>query len=159
MQMPIWLMRAPIQARATPAGLSVMPLQSQGMALPGQQKKPTDLEVSLLKAVLLLNITAGMTSLSQRQSMSSQSGRAFKLMTENRSITLAMVMVNLMLVLTKLLATMQLVQEMLMAMTSQLSISPLQSSRSTHPLLTDLQPNEQGSRSSSNSRLARCVVQ
>ena len=135
------------------------PLQSQGMALLGQQKKPTDLEVSLLKAVLLLNLTAGIISLSQRQSLSSQGGRAFRLMTQNRSITLAMAMVNLMLVLAKLLATMQQVQEMLMAVTLQLSISTLQSSRSMYPLLTDLQSNEQGSRSSSNSRLARCAMQ
>ncbi len=158
MQMPTWLMRPPTQDRATPAGLSVRPLQSQGMALPGQPKKPTDLEVSLLKAVLLLNLTAGIISLSQRQSLSSQGGRASKLMTENRSITLAMV-INLMLVLAKLLATMQLMQAMLMAVTSQLSISPSHSSRSSYPLLTDLQPNEQGSRSRSNSRLARCVTQ
>ncbi len=159
MQMPIWLMRPPTQGRVIPAGLSVRPLQSQGMALLGQQKKPTDLEVSLLKAVLLLNLTAGIISLSQRQSLSSQGGRAFRLMTQNRSITLAMAMVNLMLVLAKLLATMQQVQEMLMAVTLQLSISTLQSSRSMYPLLTDLQSNEQGSRSSSNSRLARCAMQ
>ena len=161
MQMPIWLMRPPTQDRATPAGLSVRPLQSQGMALLGQQKKPTDLEVSLLKAVLLLNPTTGIISLSQRQSLSSQNGRASKLTTEDRSITVAMVMVNLVLVLARLqlLATMQLAQDMLMAVTSQLSISPLQSSTSMYPLLTDLQPNEQGSRSSSNLRLARCVTQ
>ena len=93
--MPIWLKKEPTLARATPAGLSVMPPLRLGTVLLGLPRNSRDLEVSRLKVASLLTVMTGVSSLKPIQNLSSQNGQAL-LLKESRSTTLSMEQVSMM---------------------------------------------------------------
>lgn len=143
MQMPIWLKKEPTLARATPAGLSVMPPLHLGKVLLGLPRKSRDLEVSRPKVASLLTVMTGVSSLKPIQNLSSQNGQALQLK-KSRSTTLSMVWVSMMRGrVMELLLVMLMGQQMRMVPIQRLGISSLQSSKSTSLLLTNRQPNEQ----------------